>query len=480
MPNIAATLSLNVPAITALCKGEPGNTILHGTVSPSGLVGRDGDYYIDTAAGVFYGPKTLGVWGPGVVLNNSSLAPDWSSVYTTVRGGSASWYSTSTTTKDGSAGWDAAYTAVYDNSTKWNNAYTSVAQNSATLTMVRGNSGYWNSTYSTVHSNSANWSSGGAGYDSGVRAITGNWDSSYTTVYNNSAGWGLGGGAGYDLDVRALTGRWSSAYTTTNAYSADWRKSYSVVYSNSARWSNVYTHVRSNSANWEDGYDAYNQLLSARIDWDYCVTQSPVWDLAYQMALTSSQVFVNDIEEWNAAYTMSTEMSAASSNDWNRAVEAVVRGKLDPVFEASGYGGPITGEEMLKYAAYSTLVNLITGMPPRYMYATGSTFVGSESAAIILNSALSALNGYITGIDTSLKPITACIMKDAWFNVPIGWRVEAIQLGTYKMMISGGSGVTVIVPNGNEQYTRTNGSSVNITKIGVNTWVLNGDTSNIP
>ena len=45
-----------------------GRTILNGTGAPAGSLGDDGDFYIDTAANDFYGPKTAGVWGSGTSL----------------------------------------------------------------------------------------------------------------------------------------------------------------------------------------------------------------------------------------------------------------------------------------------------------------------------------------------------------------------------------------------------------------------------
>ncbi len=48
--------------------GLDGRTVLHGTGAPGSGLGEDGDFYIDTAATVLYGPKTAGVWGAGVNL----------------------------------------------------------------------------------------------------------------------------------------------------------------------------------------------------------------------------------------------------------------------------------------------------------------------------------------------------------------------------------------------------------------------------
>jgi hypothetical protein len=42
--------------------GADGNTILSGTAAPDNSVGNDGDFYIDTAADMLYGPKAGGTW----------------------------------------------------------------------------------------------------------------------------------------------------------------------------------------------------------------------------------------------------------------------------------------------------------------------------------------------------------------------------------------------------------------------------------
>lgn len=48
--------------------GTNGNSVRSGTGAPSGGLGVDGDFYIDTAALSFYGPKTAGAWGTPVSL----------------------------------------------------------------------------------------------------------------------------------------------------------------------------------------------------------------------------------------------------------------------------------------------------------------------------------------------------------------------------------------------------------------------------
>jgi hypothetical protein len=48
--------------------GANGNTVRNGAGAPSGGVGVDGDFYLDTTAHRLYGPKTSGAWGSGVSL----------------------------------------------------------------------------------------------------------------------------------------------------------------------------------------------------------------------------------------------------------------------------------------------------------------------------------------------------------------------------------------------------------------------------
>jgi hypothetical protein len=42
--------------------GADGKTVLNGTGGPTSTAGNDGDFYLDTAADVLYGPKANGAW----------------------------------------------------------------------------------------------------------------------------------------------------------------------------------------------------------------------------------------------------------------------------------------------------------------------------------------------------------------------------------------------------------------------------------
>jgi hypothetical protein len=57
------------PVNSGSCAGGSTNTILNGSGPPANTLGNDGDFYIDTTAEVLYGPKAGGIWPtPGVSL----------------------------------------------------------------------------------------------------------------------------------------------------------------------------------------------------------------------------------------------------------------------------------------------------------------------------------------------------------------------------------------------------------------------------
>jgi hypothetical protein len=277
MANISAKLSLNVPAITALCKGEPGTSMLNGTVAPTIGIGNDGDFFINTTSYQLYGPKAGG-WGIPAQLNNNILAPKWDSAYNTLSSLSASWVSDNTTVYSNSARWSGVFSTTRAYSGDWNsafntalivnsisgewdlapNVYTNVNAGSANWVSVYNNvrsisadnSAKLNSIFSNVNTNSASW---GVDSDVQVRSLTGNWQNTYTITYNNSADWNTAFiKAGTDLDVRSLSGNWQNTYNTTYSTSARWENAFTTINSQSANNRSVYTSVRSQSASWID------------------------------------------------------------------------------------------------------------------------------------------------------------------------------------------------------------------------------------
>jgi len=93
--------------------------------------------------------------------------------------------------------------------------------------------------YSTVQTNSANW----------TQTLSFNASNAQLSISNGntislSALSAASGGAGIDTGVRALTGNWQSTYTTVSSQSANWRSTYSTVSANSAVWNNGFTIFR--------------------------------------------------------------------------------------------------------------------------------------------------------------------------------------------------------------------------------------------
>jgi hypothetical protein len=353
MANISAKLSLNVPAITALCKGEPGTSILNGTGVPSSLNGNDGDFFLDTVTYQMYGPRLGGLWGTPVQLNNNFLAPKWNSSYDTLSALSGSWVSTNTAVFSNSARWsgvfsttraysgdwndayttaNSVYTIVYNNSAGWDvasNVFTTVNTNSANwdtaYTAIVDKSNKWDNTYSTVYANSAQWASN---VDTGVRNLTGNWENTYSIMQSNSASWdAAAGSAGADIAVRSLTGRWESNYSNVNANSSRWEGTYTNFNEQSANNRGVFSVVRAGSAAWIDtnttvwSYSGSwgNVIDTSRYDDTFLTVYSLSggWQSAYQQVTDDSQLWYDTTStvQSNSANWGLADFSVICSNE---------------------------------------------------------------------------------------------------------------------------------------------------------------------
>ena len=64
--------SVYVEVFTAGSAGADGNTILNGTIVPQSVVGVAGDFYIDTATNIIYGPKVGSSWGSGTSIKGAN------------------------------------------------------------------------------------------------------------------------------------------------------------------------------------------------------------------------------------------------------------------------------------------------------------------------------------------------------------------------------------------------------------------------
>ena len=73
------------PAGPAGAPGTNGRTVLSGVVPPVPALGADGDFYIDTAASLLYGPKAAGAWPAGVDLHGAAGAAGADATIATVR-----------------------------------------------------------------------------------------------------------------------------------------------------------------------------------------------------------------------------------------------------------------------------------------------------------------------------------------------------------------------------------------------------------
>jgi len=215
MGNIAATLSLNVPAITALCKGYRGTITLTGSAAPTITDGISGDYYIDYKSGLYYGPKTDSWGGPLFTLG---FAP--SSIPFTVFGSSTSLIVPNFGVNNLSGSF---LSIVGGTRNVIRGNYSSIlggVNNSLTGTnsfIIGSNISASNVTDFTLVNN---LSSLGVIYATGDGNST-RWASSYTTLTSNSAIWNTGGIA--YLNVVANSGRGLAAYSNVNANSGSWQ-----------------------------------------------------------------------------------------------------------------------------------------------------------------------------------------------------------------------------------------------------------------
>lgn len=310
MANIAAKLSLNVPAITALCKGQPGTSLRYGIGAPTAGFGLSGDFYLDTTTYFIYGPKTT-VWPSGVQLSYGALSGNWDATYVTVNNLSGSWNSTNSTVYSLSNNWNAVYTTVRAYSAdNWETAYyqsESIFSYLQTVTSdlvptkqkaddnfttLHAKSGWWESVFSYTNTTSADTTtrlndafartmsvfetvsalSGSWSADAGALAYTilvensGAWYDTNTSVYENSARWENAWTTSNTLstgfvDIAVLSGRWNSNFLTTSALSADWQSTTSTVNTYSASWGasitvvDVINVVQAGSANWNNTYN---------------------------------------------------------------------------------------------------------------------------------------------------------------------------------------------------------------------------------
>ena len=154
MPTTAATLTLNVPAITGLLAGVTINSIVT-QISALGIA-----------------------QGTNAVTCLTANSGNWQSTYTTVKANSAYWsngiYSINSFLGSASSNWQNSYTVLSANSGTWQ-----TTTNNFTLS-----SPSWNSAYTTVGAGSGIWAVG-ATTSSTVNSNSACWQYAYLTVCAN-------------------------------------------------------------------------------------------------------------------------------------------------------------------------------------------------------------------------------------------------------------------------------------------------------
>ena len=228
MSNTAATLSLNIPAITALCTGPRGSQIFAASGLPTntnntygGNPGLSGDYYIDASTGLYYGPKTT-VWPTTPLFSLINAVSSFA--YTLVSGTTSLIIPQYGNNKIFSTSNNSAILGGQNNALTGNNSFILGSNITAAITgftLVNNLS-----TTGTVYTNSG---------DSNL------WYSAYTAVVSNSA-------------------NWSSTYSSFSGVSAQSSAVFTAVSPNSANWNSTYTTVTANSGNWQSAYGVTSSL----------------------------------------------------------------------------------------------------------------------------------------------------------------------------------------------------------------------------
>ena len=224
MGNIAATLSLNVPAITALCAGQRGSIIFAASGYPTNIFntylgnpGLSGDYYVDTATGFYYGPKT-NTWSTTPLFSLYLPVSSYPLVF--LKGSTSLVYPNFGNNIVSPLGYNLSILGGINNNLSGTNSFiigSNITANLSGFTVVNnlsggtlydlnGNSVQWNTSYTFANTTSAS-----------VAAVV-------TLVDSKSALWNNAYSA-----LTATSGNWNAAYTSTNSNSGNWNTSYSVV-----------------------------------------------------------------------------------------------------------------------------------------------------------------------------------------------------------------------------------------------------------
>jgi hypothetical protein len=326
MPNVAATLSLNVPAITALCKGDPGYSLLHGDGGPAPSVGNYNDFYLDSLNYVIYGPKTINYgWGTPTVLTNSVSAGIWNSVYSNTQSLSNNWQTAYRLVSAGTL--STTFNTVSSLSSSWtggNSAYTTLSTFSAN----------WISVYATVSSLSANWqnATNASNTYTTVYTYSANWQSTYSTVTGFSAQWLAGGNTAAITVVQNNSGDWNATHNQVYGLSANWQKAYNQVYTVSGNWNQAYqslvTDIEPNTGYWNQ---AYSQVYNVSGNWksvfDSVCSLSAGWQAGTSFDPTKGNQAWTTTWAYSGGWESVRQTSFSLSAQWQSAYQIMNQGE---------------------------------------------------------------------------------------------------------------------------------------------------------
>lgn len=472
MPNIAATLSLNFPAITALCKGDAGTSLLNGAGAPNGLIGNDGDFYIDTDFYSIYGPKAGGVWGTGTLLNNSSASPTWDSTATTVNTNSGTWNRAYTFVNGNSAKYQTNYSSMTGLSARWQSNYTTSNTYSAR----------WETTYMQVSALSASWgaSSGpeGSSAYTTVRTYSARWETTYAQVSALSSGWGGGGGPSTpDLAVRALTANYQTTFSTVSTLSSNWETAYTTVVNTQNDWNWAYDNSLSGTDNWNTAYDNSFQVTISGEYWSSVYNQvnglSGTWNATSTVLAQNS---ANWNENYDTTFNSTTGLTVSAQTYWNptyiswlSATQVMFDQVLNPLYPPF--------EIVSRESIFDNLIPWITTYRPG-VEILGNAFLGKPLIFVGTDSELPAVpsttNTYTISTENHnvANLIKRTIVNNSTTNSyalripasttfwPVGSQIDVLQLGSFTMRISAES------PSLLKNRWHTVGSSQRVTAVG--------------
>jgi len=443
--SIAATLSLNLPAITALCIGTRGSQIWSGTGSAttgaSSYPVLSGDYYVDKSTGNYYGPYTT-TWATSALFtlsfpqtaipfttysSNSSLIVPVYSVNNSILSGSnfSIIFGGQNNTLSGS---NLIIFGGLNNTLTGNNSFilgsNIVAKSAVNITFVNnlsstnnifasnnitalnsvfastGNSNQWSNVYTSVYNTSASWNN----VFTSVNNTSASWNNVFTSVNNTSANWNssystLTANSGTWVTYTALTnvsGNWQNTYTSVNNTSANWNNSYTTLTANSANWNNSYTTLTANSGNWNSNYtNTFNNSASWYNTYTTVQTYSAGWtSITSASAATYTQNANNSlipIKGNNTASGTYSNVGGGKNNVNSANCSVIVGGAFNATQTGNAYSSIVGG---LGLSAYGNFSHIGGGQNNCISTGGGSASILGGNANCVSNNGSIVVGGY--------------------------------------------------------------------------------------